>query len=446
MKRTFFSATLLLVLFALNLSACSVFSSGDSTSDLTASGTISATDIRIASEMGGRVLEINVVEGDSVKAGDVLFRLDDQLLQAQRAQAQASVDLAQASVDAANAQLQNVQAQYELTIQQARLQDAQNRTTAWTIAPNEANKLPNWYFRKSEMIVAAQAEVNSAKEALDTEQTTLDEELAKVSNQDFVAAEKRLAEAQIAYQVAKVTFDQAQAAVNKTNLDVAAQQHLDAAQSELDSAQIAYNQVLSTSSAQSVLEVRARVTVALARLDNAMDALASLQTGEQSLQVAVAKTSETQAQTSISQAEDNLTQAQAALNLIDLQLEKCVIHAPVEGIISARNLEVGELVSPGGIVMTISQLAEVNLIVYLPEDRYGQIQLGQEALISVDSFPGRTFNGHVQNIASEAEFTPQNVQTVDGRKATVYAIKISVPNDQLNLKAGMPADVTFGSQ
>jgi hypothetical protein len=61
----------------------------------------------------------------------------------------------------------------------------------------------------------------------------------------------------------------------------------------------------------------------------------------------------------------------------------------------------------------------------------------------VDSFPGETFSGTVVYISDQAEFTPRNVQTVEGRKTTVYAIKLNVPNADLKLKPGMPADVTF---
>jgi HlyD family secretion protein len=448
MKRVIFFTTRLLVLLSLLLaiSACSAITPGSKSSEITASGIVSATNIRVASEIGGKVAEIKVAEGDSVKAGDVLFRLDDQLLQAQHDQSQAAVDLAQTSVEAAKAQLQNAQAQLELTVQQARLQDEQNRTEAWKTAQDTAIDLPSWYFGKSETITATQAEVDSAQDALNTELANLDTELKKASNKDFVAAEKRLAEAQIAYQVAKTTHDQANAAADKPKLDTAAQERLDAAKSELDAGQTAYNQILSTSAAESVLEARARTAVARARLDNAKDKLATMQTGDQSLQVAAAQAGEAQAQTAVSQAQDNLSQAQAALKLVDLQLEKCTIKAPMAGIVTARNLEVGELVSAGSTVMTISQLNTVNLTVYLPENRYGQVQLGQKVSISVDSFPGRTFTGQVQFISDEAEYTPRNVQTVDGRKATVYAVKISVPNDQLDLKPGMPADVDLASK
>jgi HlyD family secretion protein len=81
--------------------------------------------------------------------------------------------------------------------------------------------------------------------------------------------------------------------------------------------------------------------------------------------------------------------------------------------------------------------------VYLPEDSYGQVKLGQVARVTVDSYTGTTFPASVVHIADQAEFTPRNVQTVEGRRTTVYAIKLDVPNPDGKLKPGMPADVTF---
>ncbi|MDO8755549.1 MAG: efflux RND transporter periplasmic adaptor subunit, partial [Anaerolineales bacterium] len=103
----------------------------------------------------------------------------------------------------------------------------------------------------------------------------------------------------------------------------------------------------------------------------------------------------------------------------------------------------GETAAPGGIVMIIGHLQEVELVVYIPETEYGKVHLGDQVSISVDSFPGETFIGTVVRISDKAEFTPRNVQTIEGRRATVYAIKLSVPNPDLKLKPGMPADVTF---
>ena len=61
----------------------------------------------------------------------------------------------------------------------------------------------------------------------------------------------------------------------------------------------------------------------------------------------------------------------------------------------------------------------------------------------MDSFPGETFNAVVNYIATQAEFTPRNVQTVDGRSNTVYAVKLQLADTSGKLKPGMPADVTF---
>ncbi len=143
------------------------------------------------------------------------------------------------------------------------------------------------------------------------------------------------------------------------------------------------------------------------------------------------------------QAQGGIDQAAASLKLIDLQLDKCTVKAPQDGVITARNLESGEMVAPGGTLMVISKLDPLTLTVYVPEDRYGQVKLGQPVSISVDSFPSRNFAGTVKFISSEGEFTPRNVQTADGRKATVYAVKIEVPNAEGLLKPGMAADVIF---
>ena len=115
----------------------------------------------------------------------------------------------------------------------------------------------------------------------------------------------------------------------------------------------------------------------------------------------------------------------------------------MDGVVLTRNLEVGETAAPGGVVMKIGHLQEVELVVYIPETEYGKVHLGDTVSITVDSFTGETFTGSVIHISDQAEFTPRNVQTVEGRRATVYAVKLSVPNPDLKLKPGMPADVTF---
>ena len=93
--------------------------------------------------------------------------------------------------------------------------------------------------------------------------------------------------------------------------------------------------------------------------------------------------------------------------------------------------------------VSVHPFTSVPITVYVPEDRYGQISLGQQAQVTVDSFPGETFIAEVIHIADQAEFTPRNVQTVEGRSSTVYAIKLRVKDSEGKLKIGMPADVVF---
>ncbi|HEX2981830.1 MAG TPA: efflux RND transporter periplasmic adaptor subunit, partial [Anaerolineaceae bacterium] len=150
-----------------------------------------------------------------------------------------------------------------------------------------------------------------------------------------------------------------------------------------------------------------------------------------------------QAEAGVAQAEAGLAQAKSALAIISLQIEKASVKAPVDGVVLTKDLQVGEIVAPGGLVMSIGQLDDVDLTVYVAEADYGEIKLDQTVSVRVDSFPGQSFKGKVSAIANEAEFTPRNVQTVDGRKTTVYAVKIGVSNPDRALKPGMPADVTF---
>jgi len=95
------------------------------------------------------------------------------------------------------------------------------------------------------------------------------------------------------------------------------------------------------------------------------------------------------------------------------------------------------------VALTMADLTNLTITVYVPEDRYGQISLGQTAEVRVDSFPGLTFTATVVHIADQAEFTPRNVQTVEGRSSTFYAIKLQVSDPDGKLKIGMPADVVF---
>jgi HlyD family secretion protein len=108
-----------------------------------------------------------------------------------------------------------------------------------------------------------------------------------------------------------------------------------------------------------------------------------------------------------------------------------------------RNAQPGSVLNAGATLLTLTRLDELTITVYVPEDRVGEVSLGQAAEVVVDSFTGVTFQATVIYISDQAEFTPRNVQTVAGRKNTVFAVKLTLKDTSGRLKPGMPADVTF---
>jgi multidrug resistance efflux pump len=139
-------------------------------------------------------------------------------------------------------------------------------------------------------------------------------------------------------------------------------------------------------------------------------------------------------------------QARAALAKLAVQRDKQTISAPVGGVVLEVNAHEGELAIPGGTMLTLGDLDHVNLTVYVPEDKLGQVKIGQSVAVSVDSFPGQTFEGTVVRIANEAEFTPRNVQTKEERVNMVFAVEVRIPNSDHALKPGLPADAVLATE
>ena len=136
-------------------------------------------------------------------------------------------------------------------------------------------------------------------------------------------------------------------------------------------------------------------------------------------------------------------QAQAARSAVDLakiHFEYTLLRAPFKGIITSRNIEPGEVVLPGREVMTLSDLSTVELKIFVGETEIGKVKPGQRAEVRVDSFPDKVYRGKVSFISPEGEFTPKIIQTHQERVKLVYLVKVSIPNPDLELKSGMPAD------
>jgi HlyD family secretion protein len=401
----------------------------DGNGDLTASGTIEGTIVNISPELAGKVMAVDVEEGSLVKANAPLFHLDPSLLAAQRA-------VAAAQMDSANASLASAQIKYDQTLQAALSTQELSRAKDWRLsAPDEFDQ-PSWYFEQTEQITAAQIEVDNARTELDEVHTNLEKVITDLNNIEYVNAEKKLTEARAAFLVAETVKVQSEYAAQGGGLRDAAYDYYNIKLDELNAAQKDFNALTDTKAEDTVQYARGQVVVAQQRYDAAYTRLLSLQTGAQSPVVISAQAALTQSQTAVEQ-------AQANFDSINTQIAKLDVFAVMDGVILTRNIEPGEFVQPGAIALTMADITNLTITVYIPENRYGKIGLGQTAEVRVDSFPGLTFTAAVIHMADQAEFTPRNVQTVEGRSSTFYAIKLKVNDPDGKLKIGMPADVVF---
>lgn len=451
---------------------------GRENGQLKASGTIETVSVNVSPEESGKVKEVKVAEGQEVKAGEALLVLDDTLLGEQRKAAAAGLESAQAASRTAENALNIAQAQYQTTLEAELAAGKKARLVDWFSKDQQQFAQPNWYFTRQEQIRAMQQQIDGARKAWEGAEERLTGLGQTLEQGDFVAAEQRLLAARMAYFVTKDVNERGQNSndakspqgrYNKThcgtnqgyeladkhlvnvyygctgdqNLADTSQAQFNAAKAELDEAQRGYDALLSTQAAAEVLQVRAEVAVAQERYYAALDRLSALETGDAAPRVMAAQGAVDQAQASYEQSQKAVAQAQANLDLLDAQLDKLTVYAPMDGVILTRSVEPGEYVQPGAAALTMGDLSQLTITVYVPEDRYGQIHLGQAASVEVDSFPGLTFSAQVTHIADQAEFTPRNVQTAEGRSSTVYAIKLTVTDPQDKLKPGMPADVVF---
>jgi HlyD family secretion protein len=130
----------------------------------------------------------------------------------------------------------------------------------------------------------------------------------------------------------------------------------------------------------------------------------------------------------------------AQLDQAKTQLGYTEIRSPLNGVVTTKNVESGEVVNPGTPVVTVSDIDHLWMNIYIPETQTGLVKLGQAVRVRADSFPNEAFNGTVTFVSSESEFTPKTIQTPEERIKLVYRVKVSLENTRQKLKPGMPAD------
>ena len=139
-----------------------------------------------------------------------------------------------------------------------------------------------------------------------------------------------------------------------------------------------------------------------------------------------------------------VAQAEAALDEARSLLDDLTIHAPATGVITTRIVNSGEVVAAGSPMFDIVDLDRLYLKVYIPEKVIGKVRLGLSAHIYTDAYPDKPFPAKIRYIASQAEFTPKEVQTPDERVKLVYAVRLYLDsNPEHCLTPGLPADAVI---
>jgi HlyD family secretion protein len=406
---------------------------------LVASGFIEADEASVATEVGGRIVSLYADEGEQVSRGMLLVELDDSLLLAQIGVAEAELKVAEATLAQVNASVR----QETLDRALAELDKARKAQEATLVAWDDAKAMRDKPQELDLAITAARAQLAV---------------LGLRAKQAQAMANSAQAGSDLANQVARMVEDfepfTVSAGEDKFRVQLPADIRLKAEKQQaistyesweawtgLDQAEAArsgaadYLDQLERQKANP-LALEAAVSAAESQYRIATSAVALAETQVEGLEIGATPEQ-------IAAVEAQVEVARAALDSLKVQLDKLLLRAPISGLVLERPVHVGELALPGTPLLTLASLDNLTLTVFVPEHQIGQVYLQQPVSVTVDAYPDRTFPGTVTHVASEAEFTPKNVQTREERVNMVFAVKVSVPNGDHALKPGMPADAVI---
>lgn len=356
---------------------------------LQVSGRIEGYETDIGAKFAGRVDFVAVREGDKVKKGEVIVRLDDEQVRAQLRGATARLIATQQAQSQAQLQINVLESQ----IQEALLNKQQAKGNA-----------RGQVFQAEASVAASIAQLNQAQAQLQQAQAEL--KLAKVNRDRY---------AQLV----------AQGAVPKQ---------------QYDQAQTAYETALATvGAAEASVESFSKL------VNSARGQLVQAQTTElnpdiRDLQVQGLRTQLAQARLKQEAAKADVANARAAQQEIESQIADLNIISPIDGVIVTRSVEPGAVVTTGKTLLTAIDPREVYLRGFVPEGNIGKVRIGQGAKVFLDSYPDQPLDGKVSAIDTEASFTPENIYFKEDRVKQVFGIKISIDNPDGFAKPGMPAD------
>jgi HlyD family secretion protein len=349
------------------------------------SGNIELTEVNIAFKTSGRLIERNVEEGDRVKRGQIVARLDRDQLAAQRAREVAGLAAAESQLAQAETSVQWQKANLAADVEQKQADLASNESKLLEL---KNGSRPQEIQEAKAAVEAAQSEWNRAKRDWDRAQTLYKND--DISTEQFDQFRTRWQSADAALKQVKERESLVEAGPRAEQIEAASGQ------------------------AQ-----RARGAVKMAEANGF-----ELKRREQELATRRAE----------------IARSEASIALIDSQLADTVAVSPVDGVVLVKSADVGEVLAPGTTVVTVGDIDHPWLRGYVDEKDLGRVKLGAKAKITTDSYAGKAYWGRVSFIASEAEFTPKQIQTQQERVKLVYRIKIDLDNPQHELKSNMPAD------
>ena len=294
-------------------------------------------------------------------------------------------------------------------VQEMTLRKAELRATKAALAELEAGYRP-------EEIAQSYAVVEKA-------QSRLDELQAGSRPQEIAAAEAGLQNALVNVSHLKIEYDR-QSKLLKGN--TISQREFDRAKSEYEQAASKLNEAEERLALVKEGPRREQIDQARATLNEARERYSMLKKGPR--------------KETIEQAKARVELAESTFRMAEIRYNYATITAPFSGIVLSENVESGEYVSPGTPVVTLGNLENVWLRAYINETDLGRVKLGQEVRVTTDTYPDKNYKGRISFISPEAEFTPKNVQTEKERVKLVYRVKIDIPNPDMELKPGMPAD------
>jgi HlyD family secretion protein len=268
---------------------------------------------------------------------------------------------------------------------------------------------------------------------------------------------EEIAQAEATATAQKAALESAQNGPRKQEI-AQAQADYSAAQADAKNAQLFYQRMqkliaTDTISRQQFDDARDKRDAAAQRAESARQRFALLQAGTRAedLDAAKARYEEAEAAAALARkgfrrediaaARGRLSAAEGHVAELDARLREAELTAPSDAVAEVVSVRPGDLVPAGRIVVTLLESSQLWVKVYVPETDLAHVHVGQNAAVRVDSLGGKAFDGHVGQIASQAEFLPRNVQSKSDREHQVFGVKVYVDNQQQILKSGMAAMV-----